>query len=414
MNIQGLQKNAYQFYLLVLVNAFVGAMIGLERSVLSGLGEQVFDLSAYAVILSFILAFGFTKALANLAVAILSSKYSRKKILILGWIAALPVPFLLMYARSWEWIIVANILLGINQGLAWSSTVIMKIDLVGSKNRGLAMGINEFAGYLSVGLAALLAGNIAATWGYQYYPFVPGVFFVIAGLLVSIFLVKDTTHFVAHETAQSNIEIYPKLWQQISWRHHNMGSVSINGLINNMNDAMVWGLLPLLLIQRDFTTVQIAWVAGIYPAVWGLSQLVTGTMGDRFCKKQIISAGMFLQGAAILIFVFFSSFNLTVAASAVLGIGTALVYPNFLTVIAENLHPTQRAKGLSIFRFWRDSGYVFGAMLAGVLADIFGLNITLMIVAGITILGGVLAEIRMCCTLRHFWKSNLCSEAAVY
>ncbi len=411
---QGLQKNAYQFYLLVLVNAFVGAMIGLERSVLSGLGEQVFDVSAYTVILSFILAFGFTKALANLAVAILSSKFTRKKILILGWIAALPVPFLLMYARSWEWIIVANVLLGINQGLAWSSTVIMKIDLVGSKNRGLAMGINEFAGYLSVGLAALLAGNIAARWGYQYYPFLPGVFFVMAGLLISIFLVKDTSHFVAHETAQSDMEIYPKLWQQISWRHHNMGSVSINGLINNMNDAMVWGLLPLLLIQRDFTTVQIAWVAGIYPAVWGLSQLFTGTMGDRFCKKQIISAGMFLQGAAILLFVFFSSFPLTVIASVLLGIGTALVYPNFLTVIAENLHPTQRAKGLSIFRFWRDSGYVLGALLAGVLADIFGLSITLMIVAGITVLGGVLAEIRMCCTLRQFWKSNLCSEAAVY
>lgn len=411
---QGLQKNAFQFYLLVLVNAFVGAMIGLERSILSGLGEQVFNLSAYAVILSFILAFGFTKALANLAVAFLSGNITRKKILILGWIAALPVPFLLMYAKSWEWIIAANILLGINQGLAWSSTVIMKIDLVGSKNRGLAMGINEFAGYVSVGLAALLAGNIAATWGYQYYPFLPGVFFVFAGLLISIFLVKDTTHFVAHETAQSNVEIYPKLWQQISWRHHNMGTISINGLINNMNDAMVWGLLPLLLIQRDFTTGQIAWVAGIYPAIWGFSQLVTGKMGDRFCKKQIISAGMFVQGAAILLFVFFSSFTLTVTASALLGIGTALVYPNFLTVIAENLHPAQRAKGLSIFRFWRDSGYVFGALLAGMLADIFGIGITLIIVAMITVLGGVLAEIRMCCTLRHFWKSNLCSETAVY
>ncbi len=411
---QGLQKNAFQFYLLVLVNAFVGAMIGLERSVLSGLGEQVFNLSAYTVILSFILAFGFTKALANLAVAFLSNKYTRKHILILGWIAALPVPFLLMYANSWQWIIVANVLLGINQGLAWSSTVIMKIDLVGSKNRGLAMGINEFAGYVSVGLAALLAGNIAATWGYQYYPFLPGVFFVVAGLLVSIFLVKDTTHFVAHETAQSNVYRYPDLWQQISWRHHNMGSISINGLINNMNDAMVWGLVPLLLIQRDFATTQIAWVAGIYPAVWGVSQLVTGKMGDRFCKKQLISTGMFLQGVSILMFVFFGSFSLTVLASGLLGIGTALVYPNFLTVIAENLHPTQRASGLSIFRFWRDSGYVFGAILAGIFADIFGLSITLIIIASITILGGVLAEIRMCCTHRYFWKSNLCSEAAVY
>lgn len=411
---QGLQKNASQFYLLVLVNAFVGAMIGLERSVLSGLGEQVFNLSTYAVILSFILAFGFTKALANLAVSFLSSKFTRKKILILGWVAALPVPFLLMYARSWEWIIVANILLGINQGLTWSSTVIMKIDLVGTKNRGLAMGINEFAGYLSVGLAALLAGNIAATWGYQYYPFLPGVIFVIAGLLISVFLVKDTTHFVAYETAQSNIEIYPKLWQQLSWQHHNMGTISINGLINNMNDAIVWGLLPLLLIQQNFTTSQIAWIAGLYPAVWGLSQLVTGKMGDRFCKKQLISSGMFLQGMAILLFAFFTSFPVAILASVLLGIGTALVYPNFLTVIAENLHPTQRAKGLSIFRFWRDSGYVFGAILAGLLADVFGLSTSLIIIAVITVLGGVLAEIRMCCTFRNFWKSNLCSEVAVY
>lgn len=411
---QGLQKNISQFYLLVLVNAFVGAMIGLERSVLSGLGEEVFNLSEYTVILSFILAFGFTKALANLAVAVLSNTFTRKRILIIGWVMAIPVPFLLMYAPSWKWVIAANILLGINQGLAWSSTVIMKIDLVGPKNRGLAMGINEFAGYLSVGLAALLAGNIAATWGYQFYPFLPGVFFVLAGLLVSIFLVKDTTHFIAQEAVASNVRIFQKIWKEISWKHHNMGSITINGLINNMNDAIVWGLLPLLLIQRDFTTPQIAWIAGIYPAVWGLFQLVTGKMGDRFCKKQIISAGMFLQGVAILMFAFFTSFSVSIWASTLLGIGTALVYPNFLTVIAENLHPTQRAKGLSIFRFWRDSGYVFGAILAGLLADVFGLGISLIIIAAITILGGLLAEIRMCCTLRNFWKSNLCSEVAVY
>lgn len=411
---QGLQKNAFQFYLLVLVNAFVGAMIGLERSVLSGLGEEFFQLSAYTVILSFILAFGFTKALANLAVAGLSSTFTRKKILVLGWLIALPVPFLLMYAPSWKWVIAANILLGINQGLAWSSTVIMKIDLVGPKNRGLAMGINEFAGYLSVGLAALLAGNIAAAWGYQYYPFLPGVFFVLAGLLVSIFLVKDTTHFVKHESIQSPVQMYENIWKEISWKHHNMGTITITGLINNMNDAIVWGLLPLLLIQRDFTTEQIAWVAGIYPAVWGLSQLITGKMGDRFCKKQIISAGMLVQGFAILLFVFFTSFYVTILAATLLGIGTALVYPNFLTVIAENLHPMQRAKGLSIFRFWRDSGYVFGALLAGLLADILGLSIALVIIAMITLFGGALAEIRMCCTLRNFWKSNLCSEASVY
>lgn len=411
---QGLQKNASQFYLLVLVNAFVGAMIGLERSVLSGLGEKVFLLNEYSVILSFILAFGLTKALANLAVAGLSNKLTRKKILVIGWLIALPVPFLLMYASSWWWVIAANILLGINQGLAWSSTVIMKIDLVGAKNRGLAMGINEFAGYLSVGLAALLAGYLAHQYGYSYYPFLPGIVFVLAGTLLSIFLVKDTTHFVAHETTSSKIPIQKNIWKELSWKHHNMGTTTINGLINNMNDAMVWGVLPLLLIQREFTTSQIAWIAGVYPAVWGLSQLVTGKMGDRFCKKQIISSGMFLQGAAILLFIFFQSYTITFSAAVLLGIGTALVYPNFLTVIAENLHPTQRAKGLSIFRFWRDSGYVFGAILAGILADLLGISATLFVIAAITIGGGLLAEIRMCCTLKNFWKTNMCAEAIVY
>jgi len=411
---QGLKKNASQFYLLVLVNAFVGAMIGLERSVLPGLGKEIFFLNEYTVILSFILAFGVTKSFANLAVAKLMLHKTRKQVLLLGWIAAMPVPFLLMYASSWWWVIAANIFLGINQGLAWSSTVIMKIDLVGNKNRGLAMGINEFAGYIAVGLAALLASNLAANYGYRYFPFLPGIFFVVAGLLITIFLVKDTSHFVLQEAQTSANKIFSSLWTQISWKHHNMGTVSINGLVNNMNDAMVWGVLPLLLIQRGFSAVEIGWIAAIYPATWGFTQLFTGKSGDHFCKKQLITLGMILQGLAIFLMLFVYSFGGMLMAAALLGIGTALVYPNFLTVIAENLHPSQRAAGLSLFRFWRDSGYVIGAILAGFLADSIGLTGTLIFIATITIAAGLLAQLRMCCTLKILWRSNVCTDMAIY
>lgn len=411
---QGLKKNAPQFYLLVLVNAFVGAMIGLERSVLSQLGKEVFFLHEYTIILSFILAFGVTKSFANLVVAKLMLQKTRKQVLLLGWIAAIPVPFLLMYASSWWWVIAANIFLGINQGLAWSSTVIMKIDLVGNKNRGLAMGINEFAGYIAVGLATLLASNLAANYGYQYFPFLPGVFFVATGLLVTIFLVKDTTHFVLQEAQTSTNKIFSSLWTQISWKHHNMGTVSINGLVNNMNDAMVWGVLPLLLIQRGFSAVAIGWIAAVYPTIWGLTQLFTGKLGDHACKKQLITLGMILQGLAIFLMLFLYSFGGMLMAAALLGIGTALVYPNFLTVMAENLHPSQRAIGLSFFRFWRDSGYVIGAILAGFLADSIGLTGTLIFTATLTIAAGLLAQLRMCCTLKILWRSNICTDIAAY
>ena len=411
---QGLKKNASQFYLLVLVNAFVGAMIGLERSVLPGLGKEVFFLNEYTVILSFILAFGITKAFTNLAVAKLMMHKTRKQVLLLGWIAAIPVPFLLMYASSWWWIIAANIFLGINQGLAWSSTVIMKIDLVGNKNRGLAMGINEFAGYISVGLAGLLASNLAANYGYRYFPFLPGIFFVAAGLLISLFLVKDTRHFVIQEAQTSTHKIFSRLWTEVSWKHHNMGTVSINGLVNNMNDAMVWGVLPLLLIQRGFSMIEIGWIAATYPATWGFIQLFTGKLGDHVCKKQLITLGMVIQGLAIFSMVFLYSFGGILIAAALLGIGTALVYPSFLTVMAENLHPAQRAVGLSLFRFWRDSGYVAGAILAGLLADSIGIPGTLVFIAILTIAAGLLAQLRMCCTLKILWRSNYCADLAFY
>jgi MFS family permease len=408
---QGLEKNKYQFALLVLVNAFVGAMVGLERSIMPGFGKLEFGLSANAALMSFIIAFGISKSLSNYAVAQLSKKFTRKTILIIGWIAALPVPFLLMYAPSWNWVIAANILLGINQGLAWSSTVIMKIDLVGPKSRGLAMGINEFAGYLSVGLAAWLASSIAAVYGYAFFPFIPGVLFAFAGLLISMFLVKDTTHFVHAESLTSKLPIFQNVWKETSWKHRNLGSVSFNGLVNNLNDGVVWGLLPMLLIQRGFGITQIGIIAAIYPAVWGISQLFTGKMGDTHCKKQIITAGMLLQALAILMVAIASALPLLILASMLLGFGTALVYPNFLSVIAESTHPKQRAESLSIFRLWRDSGYVFGALLSGVLADAFGITSALFIIAGITAMAGLIANKRMCCTAKTFWQSDYCLPA---
>lgn len=408
---QGLKENKTQFLLLVLVNAFVGAMVGMERSILPEFGKTIFSLSAASALTSFIVAFGISKVISNYAVGILSRKFTRKQILVAGWLLASPVPFILMYANHWNWIIVANIFLGISQGLTWSTTVVMKIDLVGSKNRGLAMGINEFAGYLSVGLAAYLSAQIASQFGYAFYPFIPGLFFVLAGLVISLFWVNDTAAFIQRETAQSNIPILKNIWASTTWKHRNLGSVTLNGLVNNLNDGVMWGLVPLLLVQRSFSIAEVGIVAGIYPMVWGISQLFTGKMGDVFCKKQLITFGMLLQALAIVLLVFFSSFAGAIIAAVLLGIGTGLVYPNFLTVVAENAHPTQRAEIMGVFRFWRDGGYVIGALLSGFLADWMGLNWALYAVAAITAGAGIVANIRMCCTLKLFWRSQECMPA---
>lgn len=408
---QGLKENKTQFLLLVLVNAFVGAMVGMERSILPEFGKTVFSLSAASALTSFIVAFGVSKAISNYAVGILSRKFTRKQILVTGWLLASPVPFILMYANHWNWIIIANIFLGISQGLTWSTTVVMKIDLVGSKNRGLAMGINEFAGYLSVGLAAYLSAQIASQYGYALYPFIPGLFFVLAGMLISLFWVKDTAAFIQRETAQSNIPLLKNIWASTSWKHRNLGSVTLNGLVNNLNDGVMWGLVPLLLVQRSFSIAEVGIVAGIYPMVWGVSQLFTGKMGDHFCKKQLITFGMLLQALAIVLLVFYSSFAGAIIAAVLLGLGTGLVYPNFLTVVAENAHPIQRAEIMGVFRFWRDGGYVVGALLSGFLADWMGLNWALYSVAAITAGAGIVANIRMCCTLKLFWRSQECMPA---
>lgn len=408
---QGLKENKTQFLLLVLVNAFVGAMVGMERSILPEFGKALFSLTAASALTSFIVAFGISKAISNYAVGILSRKFTRKQILVTGWLLASPVPFILMYANHWNWIIVANIFLGISQGLTWSTTVVMKIDLVGSKNRGLAMGINEFAGYLSVGLAAYLSAQIASQFGYAFYPFVPGLFFVLAGLVISLFWVNDTASFIQRETAQSTIPLLKNIWASTSWKHRNLGSVTLNGLVNNLNDGVMWGLVPLLLIQRSFSIAEVGVVAGIYPMVWGISQLFTGKMGDHFCKKQLITVGMLLQALAIVFLVVFISFTGAIIAAVLLGLGTGLVYPNFLTVVAENAHPTQRAEVMGVFRFWRDGGYVIGALMSGFLADWIGLNGALYSVAAITAVAGIIANLRMCCTLKLFWRSQECMPA---
>ncbi|MGV3540656.1 MAG: MFS transporter [Rufibacter sp.] len=407
----GLQENALQFWLLVLVNGFVGAMVGLERSVIPEFAETVFNLSGHTALLSFIVAFGLAKSFANLMMGRLAKRYNRKQLLTLGWFFALPVPWLLLYAESWSWVIFANVLLGLNQGLSWSSTVVMKIDLVGEKNRGLAMGINEFAGYLAVGLVAFLAGYIASESGNVTYAFIPGIGFSVIGLLLTIFLVKDTKTHASTEAKQTTIPLLSNIWKETTWRHGNLGSVTLNGFVNNLNDGILWGLLPVLLASKGYSLAQTGLLAGIYPVVWGLGQLVTGKLGDVYCKKQLLTLGMVLQGIAIGLLLFAGAIPVLVTALVLLGAGTALVYPNFLSVVAENTHPSQRPQSLGIFRFWRDFGYVAGAVAAGVFSDMLGLEAVLLGTSLLTVGAGILSEVRMCCTRKVLWPSQTCITA---
>jgi MFS family permease len=411
---QGLHENRNQFILLVLVNAFVGAMVGLERTVMPDYAAARFQMDSTVVLVSFIAAFGTTKAIFNLLTGYLHQHYNRKQILLLGWIAAVPVPFLLLYAQDWWMVIVANIFLGINQGLAWSSTVVMKVDLVGAKNRGLAMGINEFAGYVAVGLAGYLATSLAHTYGAGFYPFVPGIFFVVIGFLLSWLLVKDTTAFVTHEQQATEQRTFKSLWKEVSFRHYNMGSVNINGFVNNLNDGVLWGLLPIWLLSNGYSILEAGSIAAIYPAVWGISQLFAGKLGDHFCKKQLLTVGMLLQAAGLVLLVIGTAKLFVITAMLLMGLGTGLVYPNFLTVIAENLSPVQRSKGLSIFRFWRDLGYVAGAIGAGLIAELFNIPVAFTVVAALTAAAGIMANLRMCCTFKLLWRSHTCTEAAVF
>ncbi|QKG57917.1 MFS transporter [Hymenobacter sp. BRD128] len=394
----GLRENWPQFTLLLLVNAFVGGMVGLERTILPRLAEQEFHLVARSAILSFIVVFGLTKAAANYYAGAWANRLGRRNLLLLGWLCGLPVPLLLLWAPSWGWVLVANVLLGLNQGLAWSSTVVMKIDLVGPRQRGLAMGLNESAGYLAVAATAFASGWLATHYGLRPYPFYLGLILAGLGLLASL-LVRDTRAHVALEAAQAPAGPAGSrlsFWD-VTWRHPNLGSVTQAGLVNNLNDGMVWGLLPLLLASKGFTLTQVGTVAAVYPAVWGLGQLLTGPLADQFCKKDLLFWGMLLQGAALLAMLFASSYPAFLLLAALLGAGTALVYPTFLAAVAEYAPLAQRAHSVGIFRFWRDAGYAIGALLTGVLADALGLGAPLAAIGGLTVLSALVIQRRMHC-----------------
>ena len=393
----GLKENIGQFLLLILVNAFVGGMVGLERSILPQIAEAEFHIAASTAILSFIVVFGLVKALTNYFTGALANRLGRKNLLVIGWLFALPVPWILMQANDWNWIVAANVLLGINQGLAWSSTVVMKIDLVGEKNRGLAMGLNEFAGYLSVAIVAFLTGWIASEFGLRPYPFYLGIGLSLAGLLVSWIWVRDTRGHVAMETASNGIPRLKHVFWDTLVRDRNLSSVTQAGLVNNLNDGMVWGLFPILLANKHFQLAEIGLITAIYPAVWGIGQLVTGKMSDHFCKKSLLFWGMLLQGLTLFGMAFAVTLGHFVVLSAMLGWGTAMVYPTFLATIAENTHPMDRAQSLGVFRFWRDLGYAIGAILTGLVADALGIQASILLVGLLTVASAVVIDRRMRC-----------------
>jgi MFS family permease len=402
----GLRANLAQFSLLVVVNAFVGAMVGMERSILPAIAEHDFHLAARAAVLSFIVVFGVTKALTNYLAGRLSDRFGRKHVLIAGWLIAAPVPFLLMWAPSWNWVLFANVLLGVSQGLTWSTTVIMKIDLAGARNRGLAMGLNEFAGYFAVAGSALATGWIAARYGLRPEPFYLGIGFVAVGLGLSALVVRETKHHVAHESKLHG-ELPPEgqpSQRQVFWRtslfDRNLSSVSQAGLVNNLNDGMAWGLFPLFFAAARMSIGQIGTLAAIYPATWGIAQLFTGAWSDRVGRKWLIAAGMWVQAAGIGIVIMSREFAGFAVGAALLGIGTAMVYPTLLAAIGDVAHPSWRASSVGVYRLWRDLGYAVGALLAGVTADALGLPQAMWVIAALTFVSGVVVAIRMNETLR--------------
>jgi MFS family permease len=376
-------------------------MVGLERSILPPLAEQEFHLVARTAVLSFIVVFGVTKAVTNYLAGRLSDRLGRKHVLVAGWMVAAPVPFLLMWAPSWTSVLVANALLGVSQGLTWSTTVIMKIDLAGPTNRGLAMGLNEFAGYCAVAVSALATGYVAARYGLRPEPFYLGVLFVAAGLLLSVLLVRDTTGHVEHEAQSHGVLAGHESPSQreIFWRTSltdpNLSSVSQAGLVNNLNDGMAWGLFPLLFVAAGMSYRQIGWLAAIYPATWGILQLFTGAWSDRIGRKWLIASGMWVQAVGIGVIALASEFKGFAAGGVLLGVGTAMVYPTLLAAIGDVAHPSWRASSVGVYRLWRDLGYAIGALLAGLVADALGVPAAMWVVAAITFASGVVVAVRM-------------------
>jgi MFS family permease len=401
----GLAGNWSQFALLVVVNAFVGAMVGLERSILPALAEHEFHLAARTAVLSFIVVFGVVKAVTNYFAGHWSDRAGRKPALVAGWVLATPVPFLLMWAPSWGWVLFANVLLGASQGLTWSTTVIMKIDLAGPERRGLAMGLNECAGYLAVGASALATGYLAAAYGLRPQPFYLGVGFVIAGLGLSALAVRETHGHARHE-ARTGSTSSPsglgagEVFARTSFRDRDLSAVSQAGLVNNLNDGMAWGLFPLLFASSGLGLKQIGVLAAIYPTVWGVGQLLTGSLSDRLGRKWLIASGLWVQAGGILVVAVASSFVLFGVGAVLLGIGTAMVYPTLLAAIGDVAHPSWRASAVGVYRLWRDLGYAVGALLAGVTADSFGLRPAVVLVAGVTAASGLVVARRLRETLR--------------
>lgn len=410
----GLRENLAQFSLLVVVNAFVGAMVGMERSILPAIAEGEFHLAARAAVLSFIVVFGVTKALTNYLAGRLSDRFGRKHILVAGWLVAAPVPLLLMWAPTWGWVLAANALLGVSQGLTWSTTVIMKIDLAGPAKRGLAMGLNEFAGYFAVAGSALATGLLAARYGLRPEPFYLGVGYVALGLLLSAFAVRETKHHAAAESALHGPPAATPSPREVFWRtsllDRDLSSVSQAGLVNNLNDGMAWGLFPLFFSAARMDLSQVGTLAAIYPATWGVAQLVTGAWSDRVGRKWLIASGMWVQAAGIAAVVLARGFWGFAAGAALLGVGTAMVYPTLLAAIGDVAHPSWRASSVGVYRLWRDLGYAVGAVLAGVTADALGLPAAMWAVAALTFASGLVVALRMRETLRRPVKT--CVEPA--
>jgi MFS family permease len=392
----GLRENAGQFGLLVAINAFVGAMVGMERSILPAIADQEFHLAARTAILSFIAVFGVTKAVTNYVAGRAADRGRRRGLLVGGWFVAAPVPFMLMWAPSWNWVLAANALLGVSQGLTWSTTVIMKIDLVGPSRRGLAMGLNEFAGYVAAALSALATGIVAERVGLRPEPFYLGVAFVAAGLGLSL-LVRETSEHVAIESSVTTTA--PEHPQHIFWRttvgDRNLSSVSQAGFVNNLNDGMSWGLFPLVFAAAGLNLTQIGTLAAIYPATWGVGQLIAGPLSDRTGRKWLIAPGMWVQAVGIAIVAIAATFGGFATGAALLGIGTAMVYPTLLAAIGDVTHPTWRASSIGVCRLWRDLGYAAGALITGVAADALGVNAAMWFVAALTFGSGVIVAVRI-------------------
>lgn len=403
----GLRENRGQFSLLVLINVFVGMMVGLERTVVPLIGEKEFGLVSKTAIVSFIVSFGVTKAICNLFAAHVSESVGRKKVLVLGWVIGLPVPFIIIFAKHWFWFDIANVLLGVNQALCWSMTVIMKVDLVGPKRRGLTLGLNEFAGYLAVGCTAWITGYIASVYALRPQPFYLGIGVVIAGLLLSVFLVKESIHHTKlegklHDTTADNDGTtrtrrpsLREIFAHVSWKDRRLFACCQAGLVNNLNDGMSWGIYPLFFASFGLGVAAIGTIKAVYPAAWGILQLFTGPLSDRWGRKWLIVGGMIVQAGGIWLTAQIPAYSAWMVGALVQGIGTAMVYPTLLAAISDVAHPEWRATTMGVYRFWRDLGYAIGALISGIVADLLGMRAAIQVVAALTLLSGLHVAIRM-------------------